>query len=96
MKALVVLHNNQTVDEQYSEVTRVHNGKGFRPCDAHIGSNMAKFYLSRGFLTPKQIAYWRRENNKGDMKIQIYWRQLLEAAEQKKIEKQKNLLNLAH
>lgn len=82
-RALVVLNNNQTADEQASGNVRHLNGKGFRPCHARMGTSMAQFYQRTGFLSAKQIAYWRKEDAKGNMKIAIYWRQLIEAAEQK-------------
>lgn len=82
-RALVVLMNNQTADEQRTETTRVHNGMGFRPCHAYMGTRMAKFYAERGYLTPKQIAYWHRKMKSGDTKLTIYWKQLSEAAERK-------------
>ena len=40
-------------------------------------------YAKRGTLTPRQIAYWRKIMPKGNMRIGIYWRQLLEEAEVK-------------
>ena len=79
-RALVVLHKRQTVDEQISEDTRHRNGRGFRPAHARMGSSMAKFYTVRGFLTPKQIAWWRRKDVKGNLRIEIYWKQLIEEA----------------
>lgn len=82
-RALVVLNERQTADEQVSETTRHHNNRGFRPCHARMGTSMAKFYTKRGYLTPKQIAYWRKEGKEG-MRIAIYWRQLLDAAHKKK------------
>jgi hypothetical protein len=82
-RALIVLNNNQTADEQVSESTSYHNGRGFRPCDAYMGTRMAKFYIRNNYLTPKQIAYWRRTNRNGDPRIAIYWRQLIEAAKVK-------------
>lgn len=85
-RALVVLKNNQTADEQASESTRHHNGMGFRPAHAKIGTSMAKFYERTGYLTPKQIAYWRKEGKQG-MRISIYWRQLLAAAHEKAAQK---------
>lgn len=85
-RALVVLYEHQTEDEKHSENTRHDNGCGFRPCHARIGTSMAKFYLNRGFLTPKQIAYWRKEGKEG-MRIAIYWRQLLNAAHKKQAAK---------
>lgn len=83
-RALVVLNNNQTTAEQRSESTINRNGEGFRPCHARMGTSMAEFYQKRGFLSPKQIAYWRVKDKNGDMRLAIYWRQLAEAAEAKK------------
>lgn len=81
-RALIVLKDLQTADEQASETTRHQNGKGFRPCHARMGVSMAKFYERNGYLSPKQIAYWRKEGKEG-MRIAIYWRQLLAAAHRK-------------
>lgn len=89
-RALVVLFERQTDDEQATEHTRHHNGRGFRPCHARMGTSMAKFYLQRGFLTPKQIAYWRREGKEG-MRIAIYWKQLLDVARKKQAAKARDL-----
>lgn len=83
-RALVVLNNNQTTAEQRSESTINRNGEGFRPAHARMGTSMAEFYQKRGFLSPKQIAYWRVKDKNGDMRLAIYWRQLAEAAEAKK------------
>lgn len=85
-RALVVLNERQTTDEQISENTKHRNNRGFRPCHARMGTSMAKFYEKRGFLTPKQIAYWRKEGKEG-MRIAIYWRQLLDAAHKKQAAK---------
>ncbi len=82
IRALLVLHERQTTDEQVGDTTRHLNGRGFRPCHARMGSSMAKFYQRNGYLSPKQIAYWRKEGKEG-MRISIYWRQLLEAAQAK-------------
>lgn len=81
-RALLVLTARQTEDEQRSETTKHQNGRGFRPCHARMGVSMAKFYERNGYLSPKQIAYWRKETKEG-MRIAIYWRQLLEAAKEK-------------
>ena len=81
-RALIVLKDRQTADEQASESTRHLNGRGFRPCHARMGVSMAKFYERNGYLSPKQLAYWRKEGKEG-MRIAIYWRQLLEAAKEK-------------
>jgi hypothetical protein len=81
-RALIVLKDLQTADEQASESTRHANGKGFRPCHARMGVSMAKFYERTGYLSPKQLAYWRKEGKEG-MRIAIYWKQLLAAAHRK-------------
>lgn len=81
-RALVVLYERQTEDEKASENTRHHNNRGFRPCHARMGTSMAKFYLRNGYLSPKQVAYWRKQGKEG-MRISIYWRQLLDAAHRK-------------
>ena len=86
-RALVVLNARQTASEQSMEATVENNGRGFRPCHARMGTSMAQFYLRNGYLTPKQIAYWRKVGKQG-MRISIYWRQLLEEANLKA--KQKN------
>lgn len=86
-RALVVLNERQTADEQASENTRYHNGRGFRPCHARMGTSMAKFYQRRGYLTPKQVAYWRQNDRSGRMRIEIYAGQLLDVAQSKEVAK---------
>lgn len=81
-RALIVLKDRQTADEQIAQTTRHQNGRGFRPCHAKMGVSMAQFYERNGYLSPKQLAYWRKEGKEG-MRIAIYWRQLLEAAHEK-------------
>ncbi len=80
MRALVVLNSRQTSTEQSVESTVEQNGRGFRPCHAHMGTSMAKFYTRNGYLSQKQIAYWRAPDRNGSMRIGIYWRQLQEEA----------------
>lgn len=75
-RALVKLNEYQTADEQTAETTKHHNGAGFRPCHARMGTSMAKFYESRGYLSMKQIAYWRKRDKTGAMRIGIYAGQL--------------------
>lgn len=82
-RALVVLNARQTYDEQVAEHTKHLNGRGFRPAHAKMGTSMADFFTRKGYLSPKQIAYWRRPMKGGQMRIAIYWRQLLEEAEAK-------------
>jgi hypothetical protein len=45
-RALVVLNERQTADEQDSQATRLDNGMGFKPCHARMGTSMAQFYQS--------------------------------------------------
>ena len=83
-RALVHLKNRQTLDEQLSEETRVHNSRGFQPVHAKIGTSMANFYEKRGFLSPKQVEYWQNDSNKlKKPRICRYWKQLMEEAEAK-------------
>lgn len=83
VRALLVLTDRQTPQEQACETTINHNGRGFTPADARVGTNMAKFFKERGYLTDKQIAYWRRIEARGNMRIGKYAGQLLEAAQAK-------------
>jgi len=82
-RALVVLNQRQTTEEQYAQATRVHNMRGFRPCHARMGTSMAEQYTAKGYLSPKQVAYWRVPMKKGGMRIAIYWKQLLAEAHAK-------------
>lgn len=82
-RAVLVLNERQTQSEQASEHTINRNGVGFTPADARMGSSMAKFYARNGYLSPKQIAYWRKPNAKGVPRICKYAGQLLEIAQEK-------------
>jgi len=88
-RALIVLTARQTADEQVSEQTRYLNGRGYRPCHARMGASMSKFFEARGYLTPKQIAYWRVKDKTGSMRVGIYAGQLLEVAQEKAARKNK-------
>lgn len=79
-RAVLVLHARQTTDEQHTGNTRYLNGRGYRPCHARMGSSMAVFFQKNGYLSPKQIAYWRVREKTGSMRIGIYAGQLLEEA----------------
>lgn len=82
-RALIVLNERQTTDEQRTQSTRVHNGRGFKPCHARMGTSMAQFYQRNKYLSPKQLAYWRKLDKRGTMRIACYWAQLLEVAQAK-------------
>lgn len=77
-RALLRLNANQTNDEQVIRSTKYQNGKGFRPCHARMGTEMAGFFQRTGYLTTKQANYWRVRDKKGNMRIGIYANQLLE------------------
>lgn len=82
-RALAHLKNRQTQDEIYSQNTKYHNKMGFTPADAFMGTSMAEFYSRRGYLSPKQCAYWLRRNKKGIPRLAKYWKQLDEEAQKK-------------
>lgn len=86
-RALLALNARQTDDEQRDETTKHHNERGFRPAHARKGTGMAKFYEKAGFLTPKQLAWWRKETPSGKMRIEIYANQLCKVAEEKAAQK---------
>lgn len=87
--ALIRLRDRQTADEQVQEHTKYLNGRGFKPCHARMGTSMANFFEKRGYLSPKQVAYWRHEERTGNTRIGCYWRQLLEEVEARQTEKVK-------
>ena len=76
-RALIRLAERQTADEQEDRNTKYRNGRGFRPCHARVGVEMAEFFQKRGYLTEKQVRYWRVTDRKGNMRIGIYAGQLL-------------------
>lgn len=82
-RAIVVLFNNQTFDEQQAADVKYTNGRGFNARDAHYGTIAAKVYIRDGSLADWQIRYWRKRDKRGNMKIGIYWKQLIEAAQLK-------------
>lgn len=82
-RALVALNERQTLDEQVTEDTKHHNGVGFTPADAKMGTSMARFYLRTGYLTERQLAYWQKPNKRGVWRICKYAGQLLAIAREK-------------
>lgn len=83
-RALVVLFNNQTEDEKRVNDTNQDNGIGFTGADAHSGCISAKYFLKHGTLQDWQIERWTKRNRRGVMRIAKYWRQLEQAAQQKR------------
>jgi hypothetical protein len=50
-RAILVLWNRQTDDEQASQDTKHHNARGFSAAAAHLGSYYAKWLLAGKHLT---------------------------------------------
>ena len=62
LKALVrIFQENQTADEQASQVTREDNGIGFTGVDAPFRSSLAAQYIKRGSLSDKQMGFVLRK-----------------------------------
>ena len=59
-RALVVLHDQQTRDEQETRTTETHNGVGFTGIDAEILSSFAEQVKRGRTLSPKQLAIAHR------------------------------------
>jgi len=90
-RALIVLYERQTADEQSSEATHNKNGAGFTAFDAAIFSSFAKQIIENKYGKPNgcrlsinQFAICRKTNKYGKMKIAKYARQLAEIAAEKK------------
>ena len=60
-RALLVLYDRQTSDEQQAQDTRHVNGRGFSAFDAELLSSFAVQYKQRGSLSPKQLEIARRK-----------------------------------
>lgn len=82
-RALVHLMERQTFDEKTSERTKHHNLRGFTPGDARMGTSMAKQYKFKGWLSEKQVNFWKVRNVKGVPRIAKYHAQLNEEAERR-------------
>lgn len=82
-RALVVLNERQTTDEQISEATINQNGRGFTLADARMGTSMANYYTKFGRLSEKQLDYWKKPNVNGIPRINKYAGQLLLIATEK-------------
>ena len=76
-RALLRLRENQTFDERQEKDVKYVNNKGFRPCHARTGTEMAEFFRDRGFITPAQARYWQVRDKTGTMRIAVYANQLL-------------------
>lgn len=98
IKAILVLADLQTQDEQAHECTKHLNGEGFQPCDAYMGTNLAKFYRKKGYLSKRQLNYFKRIQKNGRMRICKYAGQLAKIANSNEVKKAAGLqrqLNMA-
>jgi len=59
-RALVVLFERQTTDEQAAAQTRHLNKRGFNATDAEFGTSLVRSIQKYGHLTPRQMTYARR------------------------------------
>ena len=71
MNALVIVFENQTEDEQRSELTMHDNGIGFSGADAEFMTSLAKQVYKSGSLSPKQMNWARKIMKK-------YWKQVFQ------------------
>lgn len=76
-RALVVLHDRQTTDEQLTSETAHDNQKGFNKPDARRLSHLSERLKSGGHLSEREAAYF------GPM-LQKYAKQLAKIAQEKK------------
>jgi len=79
LRALVVVFENQTVDEQNQEHTSHDNGVGFTGTDGNFFTSLAKQYLRRGSLTERQMVYVKKSMRK-------YWKQIIAASDTDKLD----------
>lgn len=54
-RAILRIYSFQTLEEQYSEETKEHNGQGFSGIDAKFLSSLAKQIQEGRKLSPKQL-----------------------------------------
>jgi len=83
-RALVVILNNQTAEEQVANETKQDNGIGFTSADARAGSITAKYWLKHQCLEDWMIDNWTRKNTRGVLRLAKYHKQLNAAAKAKK------------
>lgn len=78
LKALLEIYKRQTQGERDSNSTFLHNDVGFSGCDAEILSSFAKQYISRRFLSQKQMEILAR-------KMKKYWKQIYDISDKPKL-----------
>jgi len=79
-QALLKIYEFQTQSEKEHEETRDSNGVGFSGVDGEILSSFATHFISRGFLSPKQMYLVFK-------KMPKYWMQVIKISDKDKLEK---------
>lgn len=84
-RALLALYERQTQDEQQSGYTEHHNGIGFTGTDAEFLTSLAQGVIKSRDVYKKPEGQRLTVNQRAICrnKLQKYWRQLVEVAEQK-------------
>lgn len=59
ISALIALYSFQEADEQAIGTTCHQNGKGFSNADSGVLPDIARYYMQRGFLSPRQLDFVR-------------------------------------
>jgi hypothetical protein len=72
LRALQVVYDNQTAEEQVRRTTKEHNGIGFTQADARLMAVFAQLLKTKG-LTENQITQVK-------LKMPKYWKQILQAS----------------
>jgi hypothetical protein len=75
-RAVIVLFDRQTDDEQVTDSTVHQNGRGFNGTDSRYLTYVSKYLLKGGRLTGPHVS-------KVGRKLPKYWRQILEEIELK-------------
>lgn len=79
-RAVHAIYKFQTTREKNSETTIENNEVGFNGAHGKKGTGMGRFYAANGYLTPKQIAWWKARTSTGKMRIDTYASQLARIA----------------
>jgi hypothetical protein len=79
LRALQIIYNQQTEDEQASGQTRYHNNVGFSGTDSDFLSSLARQHRERGWLTRNQMKHLHKIMPK-------YWNQILQLSDREKLE----------
>ena len=79
LRALVKIHEFQTLSEQAAGITHEAHSVGFSGCDAEFLTSLTRQYLTRGTLSPKQMVFVFK-------KIHRYWGQVKSLIPAEKLE----------